>query len=85
MSDDRCECVFVVQDVHVAGLAHCDLKPENIMMMEDGSVKLADFGAAVAINPDTGTTSAVLLFSKLNKLFFGYFDPVNILLDNENQ
>ena len=27
----------------------------------------------------------VLLFSKLNKIFFGYFDPVNIFLDNENK
>ena len=25
----------------------------------------------------------VLLFSKLNKIFFGYFDPQNIFLDNE--
>ena len=30
------------------------------------------------------TVSAVLLFSKLNKIFFGYFDPENILLDKEN-
>ena len=28
---------------------------------------------------------AVLLFSKLNKMFFGYCDPDNILLDNENK
>ena len=27
----------------------------------------------------------MLLFSKLNKVFFGYFDPENILLDNENK
>ena len=26
-----------------------------------------------------------VLFSKLNKLFFGYFDPENIFLDNENK
>ena len=25
----------------------------------------------------------VLPFSKLNKMFLGYFDPENILLDNE--
>ena len=28
---------------------------------------------------------SVLLFSKLNKLFFGYFDPEKIFLDNENK
>ena len=26
----------------------------------------------------------VLPFSKLNKIFLGYFDPENIFLDNEN-
>ena len=28
---------------------------------------------------------SVLLFSKLNNIFFGYFDPGNIFLDNENK
>ena len=27
----------------------------------------------------------VLLFSKFNKIFFGYFDPENITLDNKNK
>ena len=31
------------------------------------------------------TCRSVLLLSKLNKMFFGYFDPVNILLDNKNK
>ena len=31
-----------------------------------------------------GKNQAVLLFSKLNKIFFRYFDPENIFLDNEN-
>ena len=28
---------------------------------------------------------AVLLFSNLNKIFVGFFEPVNIFLDNENK
>ena len=31
-----------------------------------------------------GTCTSVLPFSKLNKMCFGYFDPENIFLDNEN-
>ena len=31
------------------------------------------------------TTPQVFLFSKLISLFFGYFDPVNIFIDNENK
>ena len=29
--------------------------------------------------------TSVLPFSKLNKMFFGYFDPENIFLDNKNK
>ena len=31
------------------------------------------------------TSLPVLPFSKLNKIFFGYFDPENIFLDNKNK
>lgn len=43
-----------MQVMHEAGLAHCDLKPANIVLMPDGCTKLADFGAACAINSYTG-------------------------------
>ena len=33
----------------------------------------------------TWILASVLPFSKLNKLFFGYFDPENVLLDNKNK
>ena len=47
------------QTVHSCGLAHCDIKPENIVLTEDGTVKLCDFGAAVAIDPATGKVAAM--------------------------
>ena len=36
----------------------------------------------LSLNYTTG--QPVLLFSKFNKIFFGYFDPENILTDDEN-
>jgi serine/threonine protein kinase len=48
-----------LQTVHSCGLAHCDVKPENIMLMPDGAIKLCDFGAAVAIDPRTGRVAAM--------------------------
>lgn len=52
---DRSKCM---QGVHEAGLAHCDIKPSNIVLTEDGHPKLADFGAACAIDPSTGVLAA---------------------------
>ena len=34
---------------------------------------------------EQSTACPVLRFSKLNKIFFGYFDPEKIFLDNKNK
>ena len=39
---------------------------------------------ALRVGPQNSDFAAVFLFSKLYKMFSGYFDPENVLLDNEH-
>lgn len=55
-------CIILgLKKVHGAGILHMDIKPENIVMMDDGYCRLTDFGISVKLgdlklkNFDAGT------------------------------
>lgn len=54
---------------HLNRLVHCDIKPHNILVMPDGTVKVADFGIARAVTESTMTYNDSIMGS------VHYFSP----------
>jgi serine/threonine-protein kinase len=62
-----------LEAVHQAGIIHRDVKPENVVVMADGGVKLTDFGVAWMENEATLTRTGGVLGSP------AYMSPEQVL------
>ena len=46
MHDFGRDLLAALQFLHCRGIIHCDLKPSNVMLDEDGTIKLGGFSVA---------------------------------------
>jgi serine/threonine-protein kinase len=61
---------------HRAGLVHRDVKPENVLLTDDGQVKVADFGLARAETASKQTKTGMIIGT------VGYMAPEQVLSGN---
>jgi serine/threonine-protein kinase len=67
--DYACQIAHALEHAHRHGIIHRDVKPHNILITDDGRVKVTDFGIAQAVTAATVTYNGAILGS------VHYFSP----------
>jgi len=53
------ETCDALEHAHSKGIIHCDLKPANLLLGDDGRIRVTDFGLARSLHEDTPWTAEV--------------------------
>ena len=78
--DDKRRILMGIADgleyAHGQGVIHRDIKPSNVRVLDDGTIKIMDFGIAKSVNASTGVTKSGVAVGSL-----GYMSPEQVCGD----
>ena len=69
------DCLAALAALHREGIAHCDLKPANVMLKRSGHAKIIDFGSAIEIDDPPLRRSCTPAYSAIEVLEGRPFSP----------
>ena len=68
-----------IAEVHAKGIVHQDLKPDNVFITSQGTLKVLDFGVASSFGPsDEGRTQTALTDAGVAVGTIGYMSPERV-------
>jgi len=73
------ELAEAVQYIHGQGFIHRDIKPKNILLTDEGHIKLADLGLAKFVNSTQNTQRGTFLYMAAEVVTGEYSNNVDVL------